>query len=395
MQQLVARRWLDGQVVRICWQADRLRRVETLRGVAHPEQYPLVAPGLVDIQINGYAGQEFSSPKLTAEKVIEIVRRMWAYGITGMCPTLTTQSDEVFQHALGQIDEACRQDLLVAASVLGVHLEGPFISREDGPRGAHPAQHCRAPDWNSFQRWQQRSGGRVRLVTLSPEYDQAVDFIRRAVSSGVTVAIGHTAASCEQILEAVDAGARLSTHLGNGVHRTLPRHPNYLWTQLAEDRLMASLIADGYHLPQEVVRVMVRAKGVQRCVLVSDLAGLAGLPPGEYESSGGPVEILPDGRLVIAGQRQLLAGASLPLGTGVVNTMHMVQLSLAQALAMATENPLRVLGIPVRELLPGHWADLVVFRLPDSWPVQDPQTAFSVVATVLRGQVVFGNLPGE
>jgi len=390
--ELLARRYDTGCWTRLVWQQDRLVELETLARPPGLKEELWVAPGLVDIQVNGYGGQEFASDQLRPEHVQQIVRQHWHFGVTRLCPTLTTQSPEVFEHALRAIDQACRDDALVAASVPGVHLEGPFISREEGPRGAHPAQHCRRPDWELFCRWQQAAGGRVRLMTLSPEYDEAPRFIRQAVLSGVRIALGHTAATGQQILQAVDAGATLSTHLGNGAHRTLPRHPNYLWTQLGEDRLAASLIVDGHHLPPEVVRVFVRAKGVRRCVLVSDVSGLAGLPPGEYTSSGCRLEILPDGRLVIAGQRQLLAGASRPLGAGVLNAMRFAGVSLAQAVAMATRNPCRVLGLRVDRLQVGAVADLVVFRLPDFCP-DEPAAGLDVVATVLQGQVVFGQLP--
>src|SRR5690606_36313484 len=148
----------------------------------------------------------------------------------------------------------------------------------------------------------------IRLLALSPEHEGSDAFIANAVQSGVLIAIGHTQATSDQIRSAVDAGARMSTHLGNGAHPMLRRHPNYLWDQLAEDRLTASLIVDGHHLPPAVVKTFVRAKGAERCVLVSDVTGMAGMPPGRYDQTSiGPVEVLEDGRLVVAGQRQYLA----------------------------------------------------------------------------------------
>src|SRR5207248_2337185 len=151
-------------------------------------------------------------------------------------------------------------DRAVAHAVAGIHLEGPYISAEDGPRGAHARRHVRPPDWDEFRRLQDASGGRVRLLTLAPEHDGAVHFIERLTAAGVVVALGHTAASGERIRDAVRAGARLSTHLGNGSHAVLPRHPNYLWEQLADDGLWASVICDGHHLPPSVVRCVVRVK---------------------------------------------------------------------------------------------------------------------------------------
>lgn len=387
--EFLARRYDDGQPVRVILAQGRiaeLRRVDL-----PPAGLPYVAPGFVDIQVNGYGGQEFSALELTPEKVADIVLRHDAFGVARLCPTLTTQSEAVLTHGLECIAAACQRWPEVARRVAGIHLEGPFIAAEDGPRGAHPAEHCRAPDWPLFQRLQRAAGGRIVLLTLSPEYDESPQFIRRATSQGVVVAIGHTGASGEQIRAAVDAGAQLSTHLGNGAHRMLRRHPNYLWDQLAEDRLMASLIVDGQHLPPEVVRVFIRAKTPQRCILVSDLSGLAGLPPGRYTGSGCQLEILPDGRLVIAGQDQLLAGASFPIGTGIANAVRFAGIDLATAVDMATLHPARLLGMRPPRLRPGAEADLVVFHWhPDPWGGDPPR--LDVVATVQQGQCVFGQL---
>ena len=140
------------------------------------------------------------------------------------------------------------RNLAEGAAIAGLHIEGPHISPEDGPRGAHP-QHCvRPPDVDEFHRWQEASNGSVKLVTVSPEWPESPGYIEAVVREGVVVAIGHTKATTDQIRDAVNAGATLSTHLGNGAHSMLPRHPNYLWDQLAEDRLAASFIADGIHL---------------------------------------------------------------------------------------------------------------------------------------------------
>jgi N-acetylglucosamine-6-phosphate deacetylase len=390
--EFLARRYDDGQAVRVVVHQGRI--AELPRVAQAPPHLPYVAPGFVDIQVNGYGGQEFSSLELTADKVADIVRRHDAFGVARLCPTLTTQSEAVLAHGLECIAAACQRWPDVARRVAGIHLEGPFIAAEDGPRGAHPAEHCRPPDWPLFERLQRAAAGRIVLLTLSPEYDEAPQFIRRATAAGLVVAIGHTGATGEQIRAAVDAGAQLSTHLGNGAHRMLRRHPNYLWDQLAEDRLMASLIVDGQHLPPEVVRVFIRAKTPQRCILVSDVSGLAGLPPGRYTGSGCQLEILPDGRLVIAGQDQLLAGASFPIGTGVANAVGFAGIDLATAVDMATLHPARLLGLRPVRLRPGDDADLVVFHWHAA--ADAPQRPhLQVVATLQQGQVVYGQLAAD
>lgn len=385
---LFARRYDTRDAVRVDVEEGRIARIAPLPADGSPAQpLPWVAPGFVDLQVNGYGGQEFSSLELTPEKVAAIVRQHWAFGVTSLCPTLTTQSFDCLVHGLGAIDFACQSMPDIARSVPGIHLEGPYFSTEDGPRGAHPLAHCRRPNWDEFRHLQEAAGGRIRLLTMSPEFDEAPDFIARVAASGVLVAIGHTGASGSQIRAAVDAGARLSTHLGNGAHRMLRRHPNYLWDQLAEDRLMASLIVDGQHLPPEVVKTFVRAKTPQRCILVSDVSGLAGLPPGRHASSGGDLEILADGRLVIAGQDQLLAGASRPIGVGVANVMHFAGVDLPTAVAMATAHPNLLLGQPAGTLRPGDAANLVLFDLPDA---EVPR--LDVRATLVAGELVHGRL---
>jgi N-acetylglucosamine-6-phosphate deacetylase len=345
----------------------------------------------VDIQVNGYGGQEFSSAELTPERVREIVCHYDAFGVVRCCPTLTTESLDVLRHSLRAIAAACESWPEVARRVAGVHLEGPYITPEDGARGAHPFEHCREPNWDEFQRLQEASGGRIRIHTMSPEFDGSSAYIRQVAQSGVVVAIGHTSARPSQIRRAADAGARLSTHLGNGSHARVHRHRNYIWAQLADDRLMASLIVDGHHLPLDVVKTFVRTKTPDRCILTSDLSGQAGQPPGRYQSDFCDVEILPEGRLVVAGQRELLAGAALPVGPAIPNVMHYAGVELAEAVRMAVHNPAWLLSIELGELEPGSGADLVQFRLAQ--PADGAQPArFRLIATVIHGDVVSGTL---
>lgn len=365
--ELRGRRVDTGEAVSISFEESagtaRVERTRRIEADSNLDGLPWIAPAFIDIQVNGYGGQEFSSLDLTTEDVERIVLGMYEHGVTQVCPTLTTQSYEVLSHGMAMIRAACEASAEVDRLVGCVHLEGPYIAAEDGPRGAHPLVHCKPPDVNEFLKLQEASGGRIGLLTLSPEYENSADFIARVARDGVVVSIGHTAATGEQIREAVDAGARMSTHLGNGAHRSLRRHPNYLWDQMAEDRLVAGLIVDGHHLPPEVVKTIVRAKSPARCILVSDFSGLAGLDPGRYASSGGELEILEDGRLVIAGQDQLLAGASLPIGVGITNIMDFTGEDLPTAAAMATENPARLLNLQLGGFLPGDVGDFVVFRI--------------------------------
>ena len=385
-----ARRYDSGEWIRLELAGDRIAQIVPAVAGAGAPPASWIAPGLVDLQINGYGGQEFSSPQLTSEKVAAIVEAVLAGGVTRFCPTITTESFAVLSHSVQTIARACKESPDLARRIVGIHLEGPYISPEDGPRGAHPRQHCRAPDWDEFQRLQEAAGGLIRLLTVSAEYEPSAGFIRRAVAAGVVTSIGHTAATPAQIHAAVDAGARLSTHLGNGCHPLLPRHPNYIWSQLADDRLTASLIADGHHLPAEVVKCLIRAKSVDRCILVSDLSGMAGLPPGRYAGSLVPLEILADGRLVVAGQRAMLAGASAPLSVGVANAAQFAGIGLAAAIRLATLNPARLMGIT-----PAGWSaerptDFILFEIVETSGGLPPQMA--IRAVVAEGRLRAGKL---
>ncbi len=345
-----------------------------------------VAPGFLDLQINGFGGQDFVDPELTVEKIADVCLSQDVYGVTGFCPTLTTESFELLSQNLSTVAKACKGNRDVEQRVLGIHLEGPYISAEDGPRGAHPLQHCRPCDWDEFQRFQEAADGRIRILTLSPEYEGSPQFIERVVNTGVRVAIGHTAADSEQISVAVDHGACFSTHLGNGAHGTIRRHPNYIWDQRADDRLSASLIVDGHHLPRNVVKSFVRCKTPQRCLLVSDITGMAGMAPGVYQSSSlGSVEVMENGRLVVAGQRQYLAGAALPISIGIGTVMDFAEVSLATAVEMATKRPAELLGIDKHGLKVGNPANLVLFSLD-----QEEQTPrLRIANTILNGEVVY------
>ena len=382
--QLLGRRYDTGQPVRLEITQDKIARVTPCAAESQQtERLPWIAPGLIDVQVNGYGGPEFNSADLTPEKVFQISGAMDRFGVVRFCPTLTTEGFEVLRHGLRTIAAACESSPQLARRIPAVHLEGPYISTEDGARGAHPPQHCRQPDWDEFQRLQEAAGGRIGILTMAVEFDRSPAFIARVADSGVVVAIAHTAADSAQIRAAVDAGARMSTHLGNGSHPVLRRLSNYIWDQLAEDRLVASLICDGHHLPPEVVKTFVRAKTPERCILVSDLVGLAGSPPGRYQTSLCEVEVLPSGRLVMAGQRELMAGASMPIGTGVANVVRFAGVDLAQAVRMAVDHPARLLGIEPGGLEPGDPADLVLFELDDG---------FEVRATLVGGELVFGSV---
>jgi len=304
----------------------------------------VVLPPLLDIQVNGFSGVDFSDAGLTTEMVARAAGALRAAGVARFMPTLITAPLDDLEATVARLVAAIDADADVRRAVVGLHLEGPFISAAAGPRGAHLPEHMLEPSELTFARIQEVAEGQVRMITIAPELPGAVAFIRRRVAEGVVVAIGHTDAGREDIQRAVDAGATLSTHLGNGTHELLPRHDNYVWHQLGEDRLSASFIADGHHLPPHVLRSMVRAKGVARSVLVTDATAAAGGPPGRYTLGGMEVRLLdegdaarlPDGRM---------AGSSLRLDAAINNVMAWCDVTLADAVDMASRNPASLLGL--------------------------------------------------
>ena len=385
--QLKGRRYDNGEPVCITVDGERIDRVEPAWPSGDLADWPYVAPGMFDLLINGHGGIWFGRAGVTAEDVISTLEAHFKYGITRMCPALPTNSFDALACGLTAIRQACEREAWVDRMVPGCHLEGPYISAEDGPRGAHPLEHVRAADWDEFSKLQEISGHRIRLVTLAPEVEGAVAFIRKAVESGVVISIGHTAATPEQIAAAVDAGARLSTHLGNGAHATIPRHPNYIWEQLGEPRLMASIITDGHHLPASVVRSIIRAKSPAQTIITCDASGLAGCPPGVYHEETGDVEILDNGRLCIAGQRELLAGSTVATDTCVSNAIRFAGVSLSESLDMAGRNPARLLGFEEVRLRRGSRADLILFHYSEA------KSDMRLVATMAAGEMRFGEIP--
>jgi len=324
-----------------------------------------IAPGFIDLQVNGFAGVDYNSATVGMENIGESIRALHSTGVTRFFPTVITGPPGEMLGALRNLAKA-KETLAEGSSMEGFHVEGPHISSEEGPRGAHPARWVRPPDLNEYRRWQEATNGKVRVVTLSPEWPEAARYIEGITKEGVVASIGHTKAGRGQIQDAVSAGATLSTHLGNGAHATLPRHPNYIWEQLAEDRLAASFIVDGMHLPDSFLRVAVRAKGIERSILVTDAVAPAMCAAGPYRLGEVEIELREDGRVVLRGGERM-AGSSLRMDRAIGNVMRMAEVSLGEAVEMATRNPARVGRIAgrMRGLETGDRADLVRFVVED------------------------------
>ncbi len=347
-----------GEPLRITVEQGRIAAIEP----GSADETAWLSPGFIDLQINGYSGCDFNGELDDPDIVIALAHKVIATGTTTFLPTVITASEENIVRALGTIARARRASPLAARTMPFAHIEGPFISPENGAVGAHEREFVRPPSLDEFARWQAASGDLVGMVTLSPHWENSAEFIRALAGKGIRVSIGHTHATPEQIHAAAGAGATLSTHLGNGIAGMLPRHPNPIWAQLADDRLTATFIADGHHLPADTLKAMVRAKGIERSILISDVVALGGMPPGIYDAAvGGAVELSANGR-VSSVHSSFLAGAARPLKDGIAWAAGSAVCELGEAVKMATENPGRIVGH--RGMLSvGAKADIVRFTM--------------------------------
>jgi N-acetylglucosamine-6-phosphate deacetylase len=308
----------------------------------------MIRRGFFDLQVNGFGGVDFNDPATTADEVGRALEALRGTGVTRCLPTLITAPLDRFA--------TCARTLADVRSPLieGLHVEGPYISPQDGARGAHPREFVQPASIDDFERRRDAARGRVRLLTVAPEVPGVLALVEHARTAGIVVAIGHTAASPEQVRDAIRAGATLSTHLGNGCAQMLPRHPNFIWEQLAADELTAGLIVDGHHLPPATVKAMVRAKA-GRAVLVTDATAAAGQPqPGDYRLGSLLVHVDEHGRVAVPGQPNL-AGSALSLDRAVANVVRFAGIPLDEALQMASERPATAVGVEAGGQIEIEW----------------------------------------
>ncbi|PID57704.1 N-acetylglucosamine-6-phosphate deacetylase [candidate division KSB3 bacterium] len=369
--------------VRITVRDTRIAAVEPL---VDSYDLPYISPGFIDMQVNGYKGNDYSLEGFSPQHLRHILHELASSGVTQHLPTLISAPQPRMLKTLGVIagQRAAHRD--VAHAIPGIHLEGPCISGEDGPRGVHDPTVLRDPDIAEFEEWQEAADGHISMITLAPERRGALKFIEYISEAGVIAAIGHSAAEPELIREAVAAGAQFSTHLGNGSHAQLPRLHNYLWEQLAADELRAGIISDGFHLPASVVKTLSRAKGLERLVLVSDAALLGGLRPGIHTWGNLDVQVYEDGHLGLAGTK-FLAGAGHLLDWDIVQFMRFTGHNLSESIRLCTVNPAALLKFsPGKEALKvGAPADLTIFR------TQPGARALHILKTISHGIEVYNH----
>ena len=354
-----------GRFAEIYLDGERIARISACEPKRVEPQLPdediWIAPGFIDIQVNGFCGVDFNQPNFAGQELVGVCRNLLATGVTRFCPTLITAGFKQLARNITQIHEACKSHALVRSMVLGIHLEGPYLNSEDGPWGAHPRAHVVEPDWEEFEQLQSMGQGLVRMVTVAPEVPGGLAFIQKASQSGLVVGIGHCQPEPQIVDQAVQAGARISTHLGNGTHQMLDRHKNYLQKQLAHDGLMASIICDGHHLPAYFVKNVVRAKQKSKIILITDATSASNAPQGRYSLGELAIETGKDGMLRLPGT-PYLAGSTLTMVRAIGNCADFAGITPASAIKMATANPARLFDDISGRLEEGRRADLVLFR---------------------------------
>ena len=299
-------------------------------------------PGLVDLQVNGFAGVDFISPGITTQTLQIAFEAMLASGVTTCLPTLISASEQRLETCFSALENSRQSCQLAKKMIAGYHLEGPFISPHPGFSGCHPVEAIGDVDQDMFRRLQEKAGGRICLVTLAPEVRGAIPFIEHLVSKGIIVALGHTAAEPDKIREAVEAGAMLSTHLGNGTSAELPKNNNPIIAQLGEDKLCASFIADGYHLSPEVLKVYLRAKESKRTILITDATAGTAAEPGIYQL--GDLELHLESEPVIYNKKTSRpTGSVVTLDQCVRNVMQLYNVPLDEVVTWASFNPMQLL----------------------------------------------------
>jgi N-acetylglucosamine-6-phosphate deacetylase len=305
---------------------------------------------LFDIQINGFAGTDFQAISLTVDEVRRAVEALAEHETLRFFPALITDAPERLEAKLAGFEKLRALSPEIAAAVCGYHLEGPWLSPQPGYRGAHDPRHMGPPDLRVFRRLQAAAGGHIKLVTLAPEWPGSGEFIRELCAAGVAVSLGHTAADDAAIDDAVAAGARFCTHLGNGVPAELPRHDNIIQRLLARDELTAFFIPDGIHLPPGVFRNFFRAKPPGRVLWTTDAMAAAAMPPGRYRLASLELTVGADG-VVRSPQTGGFAGSALAPDDAVAKGAGWLRLPSEHCRPLLSTAVAEAFGVDLPDLL--------------------------------------------
>lgn len=299
---------------------------------------------LFDFQVNGFGGIDYQRDELTLEQTRHSVAVLRRHQVAAIFATLITDEVDRLCRRWEKFERFRAADPAIRAMIPGYHMEGPWLCPEPGYRGAHPPGPMHAPSRAEWDRLQSAAGGNIRLVTIAPEWPGSVEFIREAVAQGVHVSLGHTNATEAQIDEAIRAGARFATHVGNGCPGTLPRHDNIIQRLLARDDLIGCFIPDGIHLPPFVLRNFVRAKPAGRVLFTTDAMSGAGAPPGRYTVGPHEIDVGVDGIARQPGATNY-AGSTLTPDDGVRRVAQYLGLPLEESLRLWSDAAAAAFGV--------------------------------------------------
>ncbi len=331
----------------------------------------IVAPGFVEVHINGAGGRD--AAEATAESLSVISRTLTRFGTTSFLPTIITAPEGEMLRALEGLAEAIG-GIEGGARPLGIHMEGPFLSA--ARRGVHPAEHLRLPDVRFLEKAWRAARGKLKIITLAPELSGALELIRAARALGAVAALGHSDARYEQALAAIEAGASHAVHVYNGMRLFNHRDPGILAAVLSDDRVSAEIIADGIHVHPAAVDIFVRTKARDKIVLSTDAISAAGMPDGRYLLSGREI-VVKDG--ACRDREGRLAGSSLTQDRALRNLIAWTGISIEDALAAASLNAARALGLEdTGALAPGNYADIVIL-----------DKRLEVVRTIVAGRIAY------
>ncbi|WP_254782304.1 N-acetylglucosamine-6-phosphate deacetylase [Bacillus sp. OK048] len=333
-----------------------------------------VAPGFIDVHIHGAAGAD--TMDATIDALETIAKALPAEGTTSFLATTITQKHENIEKALkNAADYLNSYNTSGKADILGVHLEGPFINGKHA--GAQPREYIINPDIELFKQWQSLAEGSIKLVTLAPELENGTNFVSYLNENGVIASIGHSDAIYEEVEKAVHAGAKQVTHLFNAMRGIHHREPGVAGSALVFKELMVELIADGIHVRPEVMKLIINAKGTEGMLLITDAMRAKCLKNGTYDLGGQDVAVA-DGKALLADGT--LAGSILKMNDSLKNITEAADLSLLEAVQMASVNPAKQLNVYDRKgsISLGKDADITV--LNDEYQVE---------MTFCRGELAF------
>ncbi len=319
----------------------------------HCERQILV-PGFIDVHIHGAGGRDLmEGTRETVEVVSKILAR---HGTTSYLATTVTASPIATIQAVENLGRLIEVET-GGARLVGIHLEGPFISEKK--RGVHPSEYIRKPSTRIFDELLKLSGQHVKLITLAPEIEGALDLLKNARAKGVIVSLGHSNATYEEALRAIDGGASHATHTYNAMREFSHRDPGILGAVLADQRIWAELIADGNHVDPAAINILLRCKGYRKVVLITDAISATEMPDGDYQVGSLMVKLTNGVCRSLEGQ---LAGSTLTQDRALRNMMRWTALPLEEAIYMVTQNPARAVGIEKRKgsVELGYDADLVL-----------------------------------